>query len=136
MNPRGAAENWSIARPGVRAYSYDQFRLAKAFVFRKWGEWALVRGVAPPQDLSGACRYGSLFICRVYGGSIQGHYQHQYNRVEGRCVDLSHDAADVGAMTDPYRHEPSYFELPEQQASLQGCLPRVDRWVAEYLTAS
>ena len=43
------------------------------------------------------------------------------------------DAADVGAMTHPYLHEPDYFELDSLQDSLAGCLPRVDRWVLEFL---
>jgi len=128
--------NWTEARPGPLTYSYDQFALAKAFFFTKWCEWALERGAVAPKDLSGACRYGSLFVCRVYGGSIRGHYQHQYNDVGGLRVDLSHDAADVGAMLQPYLHEPLYFELVEQQVSLAGCLPRVDRWVVEFLAGS
>lgn len=125
--------DWSLARAGQRTYCPAQFPLAQAFVFRKWVEWAVQREATPPLDLSGACKYGSLFMCQVYGGSIQGHYQHQYNHINGLQVDLSQDAADVAAMTHPYLHEPLYFAIPEGQVSLESCLPRVDRWVLQYL---
>jgi hypothetical protein len=36
---------------------------------------------------------------QVFGGSICGHYEHQYNVIGGRIVDLSHDAIDVGRIT-------------------------------------
>lgn len=115
------------------AYSYANFARAKAFVFRKWCERAHACRQPVPIDLSGACKYGSLFMQQVFGGVIEGHYQHQFNRIDGRLVDLGHDAADVGAMRTPYLHEPDYFDLPEQRASLAACRARVDAWVGEFL---
>lgn len=114
-------------------YSYARFALAKEFAFRMWQDFAHERQARAPTDLSGACKYGSLFIQQVFGGEIEGHYQHQFNRIGGRIVDLSHDAADVGAMRDPYLHDPDYFDIPEQRAALQSCLPRVTRWTAAFL---
>lgn len=114
-------------------YSYEYFALAKVFVFRKWCERAVERGMITPIDLSGACKYGSLFMNRVFGGVICGHYEHQYNIIEGRIVDLSHDAIDVGKMTNPYLHEPDYFAIPEKQAALNLCVPRVELWVMQFL---
>lgn len=125
--------DWSEPRSGPLKYSDAQFVLAKAYVFRMWCEWAAQREAAVPLDLSGACKYGSLFMCRVFGGAIHGHYQHQYNHIDGLRVDLSWDAADVAAMTHPFLHEPLYFAIPEHQHTLQGCLPRVDRWVVGFL---
>jgi hypothetical protein len=115
------------------SYSYPRFVQSKIFVFRKWCEWANERGASTPSDLSGSCKYGSLFMAQVFGGTICGHYQHQYNRIEGRIVDLSHDALDVGKMTNPYLHEPDFFEIPEKQASLNLCRPRVEGWVIQFL---
>lgn len=114
-------------------YSYTRFALAKAFAFRMWQDFAHERQAREPTDLSGACKYGSLFMQQVFGGEIEGHYQHQFNRIDGRIVDLSHDAADVGAMRDPYLHDPDYFDIPEQRAALQSCMPRVARWTAAFL---
>jgi hypothetical protein len=125
--------DWTLDRKAQLAYSYERFALAKAFVFRKWCEQAVERRALVPIDLSGSCKYGSLFMNQVFGGTICGHYQHQYNVICGRIVDLSHDAVDVGRITNPYLHEPDFFAIPEKQASLTSCLPRVERWVLEFL---
>jgi hypothetical protein len=126
--------DWTIDQKAQLAYSYERFAQAKVFVFRKWCELAAERGALPPIDLSGSCQYGSLFMNRVFGGSICGHYEHQYNIIGGRIVDLSHDALDVGSITNPYLHEPDFFAIPEKQASLNDCLPRVEHWVIQFLT--
>jgi hypothetical protein len=125
--------DWTVDRKARIAYSYERFAQAKAFVFRKWCEQAIERRLLPPTDLSGSCKFGSLFINQVFGGSICGHYEHHYNVIDGRIVDLSHDSMDVGRITNPYLHEPEYFNIPEKQASLDSCLPRVERWVNEFL---
>jgi hypothetical protein len=125
--------DWMIEREAQLAYSYERFAQAKVFVFRKWREQAAERHAVMPADLSGSCKYGSLFMNIIFGGSICGHYEHQYNVIGGRIVDLSHDAIDVGRITNPYLHEPDYFLIPEKQASLNGCLPRVELWAVEFL---
>lgn len=125
--------DWTLDQTAQIAYSYERFAQAKVFIFRKWCELAVERHVSTPSDLSGSCQYGSLFMSRVFGGSICGHYQHQYNIIGGRIVDLSHDAMDVGGIRNPYLHEPDFFAIPEKQAALNECLPRVDRWVAQFL---
>ncbi|BBL75532.1 transcriptional regulator [Methylomagnum ishizawai] len=124
---------WTTARPGQLPYTYENFARAKVFLFEKWRERAVELRLDTPVDLSGSCKYGSLFMQAVFGGTIRGHFQHQYNFIDGRLVDLSHDAADVGRMCNPYLHEPEYFAIPELQASLARCLPRVECWTAEFL---
>ncbi|MDD5274968.1 MAG: transcriptional regulator [Methylovulum sp.] len=125
--------DWTVERKAQRAYSYESFALAKVFVFRKWCEQAAERDITPPADLSGSCKYGSLFMNQVFGGSICGHYEHQYNLIGGRIVDLSHDALDVGRMGNPYLHEPDFFAIPSKRAALNRCLPRVEGWVCQFL---
>ncbi len=125
--------DWTIDRKAQISYSYERFAQAKVFVFRKWCEKSAERHALPPVDLSGSCKYGSLFMNLVFGGMIYGHYEHQYNIIGGRIVDLSHDAIDVGRITNPYLHEPEFFAIPEKQASLNGCLPRVEIWVVQFL---
>lgn len=125
--------DWTAHHEGVLVYSYEYFAQAKIFVFRKWCEHAVERHAAIPTDLSGSCKYGSLFMNQVFGGSICGHYEHQYNRIGGRIVDLSHDSADVARMANPYLHEQEYFAIPELRDSLDLCLPRVNRWVIEFM---
>lgn len=124
----------SVHQEAQLAYSYERFAHAKVFVFRKWCERAIERGAVPPTDLSGSCKYGSLFMRRIFGGVICGHYQHQYNIIGGRIVDLSHDAMDVGSMVNPYLHEPDFFAIPKKQAALNRCLPRVESWAIQFLT--
>lgn len=125
--------DWTSSRPGHLPYNYENFALAKVFLFGKWCERAAERHVVQPTDLSGACKYGSLFMQCVFGGAIRGHFEHQYNFIDGRLVDLSHDATDVGHMRNPYLHEPDYFALPGMQLSLAQCLPRAELWAAEFL---
>jgi hypothetical protein len=125
--------DWTLPRQTGAAYSYAAFAAAKAWFFEQWCALAAERGLSVPNDLSGSCKYGSLFMQAVFGGSIRGHYEHQYNFIDGRVVDLSHDASDVGRMAQPYLHEPAYFLLPSLQASLAGCQPRAERWASEFL---
>ncbi|HSD36034.1 MAG TPA: hypothetical protein VLC92_00915 [Rhodocyclaceae bacterium] len=114
-------------------YDYKQFAHAKDFVFRMWCALASERHQQAPEDLSGACKYGSLFMRQVFGGSIEGHYAHQFNRIDLRIVDLSHDALDVRRMKTPYQHEAGYFDIPEYRIALQACAPRVDSWVQDFM---
>jgi hypothetical protein len=117
-------------------YTSHQFAHAKDFVFRMWCQLAIERDIAAPDDLSGACKYGSLFVRELFGGEIEGNYSHQFNRVDGRLIDLSHDARDVGLMLRPYQHDPDYFDIPEYQQKLAACMPRIDRWVSAWVQES
>lgn len=125
--------DWTVNREAQLNYSYEYFALAKVFFFQKWCEQAAERGIIAPTDLSGACKYGSLFMQLVFGGTIRGHYEHQYNFIGGRIVDLSHDALDVGRIHNPYLHEPDFFNIPEKNAALNKCVPRVTGWVLQFL---
>ncbi len=125
--------DWTTQRTGALPYTSGHFAHAKVFLFGKWCERARLRRLTPPGDLSGACKYGSLFMQAVFGGGLRGHFEHQYNFIEGRIVDLSHDAIDVGRMRNPYLHEPLYFEIPEVQRSLAGCYPSSQAWAEEFL---
>lgn len=127
--------DWTTPRSGKALYTYAGFISAKAWFFDKWCELAIQRGLSAPVDLSGSCKYGSIFMQAVFGGSIRGHYEHQYNHIDGRLVDLSHDALDVGRMTNPYLHEPEYFAIPELQESLSGCQARAELWASEFLVS-
>ncbi len=125
--------DWTSPRSGLLSYNAANFALAKAFFFGKWCERSARRELPVPLDLSGSCKYGSLFMQCVFGGALHGHYQHQYNVIDGRLVDLSHDAADVSRMSHPYLHEPDYFLIPEMQASLDLCLPHAQAWAIQFM---
>ena len=126
--------DWTVDRKAKIAYSYERFAQAKIFVFRKWCDQAKDRGLLPPADLSGSCKYGSLFMNQSFSVARYTVIMN-INTISsgGRIVDLSHDAIDVGRITNPYLHEPDYFAIPEKRASLNKCLPRVEGWVIEFL---
>jgi hypothetical protein len=123
----------SSSHPARLPYTYANFADAKVFLFEKWCQLAAERHLVRPADLSGACKYGSLFMQHVFGGAIRGHFEHQYNVIDGRLVDLSHDASDVGRMSNPYLHEPEYFDVPEFHAALAKCQPRANSWAVEFV---
>lgn len=125
--------DWTLSRHASTPYSYAAFAAAKLWFFGRWCDLAAQQGLNAPGDLSGSCKFGSIFMQAVFGGSIRGHFEHQYNFIDGRVVDLSHDAADVGRMRNPYLHEPDYFDIPEVQSSLAGCQVRAERWASEFL---
>jgi hypothetical protein len=122
-----------LLKPVLLVFTSIEFDRAKKFIFRKWCERAVERGDSPPMDLSHSCKYGSLFMRLVFGGVIEGNYQHQYNMIDGQIVDLSHDAADVLAMREPYYHEAELFGIDEHLASMESCRTRVEAWVTEFM---
>lgn len=125
--------DWTSSCPGPVAYDYARFAAAKVWFFERWVDMAQEHGRVKPSDLSGSCKYGSIFMRTVFGGSIRGHYEHQYNFIDGRLVDLSHDALDVGRMRNPYLHEPDYFAIAELQAALDLCAPRAKLWADQFI---
>lgn len=125
--------DWTSPRPGRVIYTSARFATAKTWFFERWSGWSVERGLDATADLSGSCKYGSIFMQSVFGGSIRGHYEHQYNFIDGRVVDLSHDALDVGRMSHPYLHEPDYFAVPRLQDSLNTCQPRAEQWASEFV---
>lgn len=105
---------------------------AKAFVFGKWRERATERGHTV-DDLSGACKFSSLFAQRVFGGKIKGNHDHQYVVLDdGQILDLNADAADVRELSIPYRHDRRFWNNKEHRESLNSCLPRVETWLKEF----
>ncbi|WP_156924266.1 transcriptional regulator [Derxia gummosa] len=129
-----AAPAASLAPIGdFRALDEAGFIDAGDFIFRKWRERASERGEPVPLDLSRSCKYGSLFMSLVYGGTIAGNYQHQFNIIDGRIVDLSHAAADVFRMREPYAHDADLFVADFHRESMASITPRVSGWVEEFL---
>lgn len=51
---------------------------AREFVLRKWRERAEERGLSMPDDLSGSCKFSSLFASRLFGLEMRGNEQHQF----------------------------------------------------------
>ena len=106
---------------------------AKEFVFRKWQERAKELGRPEPTDLSSSCKFGSLFAQKIFGGKLQGNYDHQYVVLaNGQIIDFSHDAADVQKLKKVYYHDSLFWNNPDHRESMKSCLPRVNKWVDEF----
>lgn len=123
----------TLVYPALLTLTAAELVFARGFVFDKWCERALERGEKAPLDLSRACKYSSLFMRTVFGGTITGNYQHQFNIIDGNRIDINDRAADVLALARPHFEEPELFDVAEHIASMRACQPRVDVWVAEYM---
>lgn len=108
----------------------ENIAAAKQFVMEKWKERANERSFSIPKDLSGACKFASLFAQKVFGGRLQGNWHHQYVVKGNQTIDLT-DAAGVN-IRNPYHHDPEFWMNPEHRTSLQSCMERVNKWVEEF----
>lgn len=87
-----------------------------------------------PADLSSSCKFASLFMQRLFGGELQGNWHHQYVVLpSGERIDPT-DAVGVST-SNPYFHDKGFWGNQEHQASMKSCLPRVERWVQEFLNS-
>jgi hypothetical protein len=107
---------------------------AKAFLLTKWRLRAHDIGLDVPVDLTGSCKFSSLFAMLVFGGHLAGNSDHQFVVKNGVVLDLNAEAADVGNLPEPYRQEPGFIGNREHRQSMRSCLPRVLRWVEEFAT--
>jgi hypothetical protein len=116
--------------------SPENIMLAKDFVFRKWLERATEMGLQEPEDLSGSCKFTSMFAQKVFGGRIRGNYHHQFVELEnGEILDLNMDARDVKSLGElAYYHDRRFFGNPDHRESLKSCMFRVQTWVTEFIT--
>ena len=110
----------------------ENIKKAKDFVFQKWKERAIERMAREPMDLSSACKFSSLFVKMVFGGTIKGSWGHQYNDIGGRVVDINSDAGDVLSLADPHFHDRKFIGNRGHNESLESCMPRVKKWVEEF----
>lgn len=109
-----------------------------SFVLARWRERAAEMTLPEPTDLSGSCRFSSLFVQALHGGSIRGYNDHFHVRLpSGLIVDLNTDAADVRAIRerggDPHWHHRAFMGSREVRESFDTCRPRVERWTSQWL---
>lgn len=121
---------------GVLPLNDQTMAQARLFLKKKWTERFQERNGAgkAPADMSGSCKFVSMFVQRVFGGEIRGNRQHQFNVIDGKVVDFNHDASDVREIADPHRHDPKFWGNSEHVKSMQSCEQRVAAWVEEFLS--
>jgi hypothetical protein len=101
---------------------------AEEFLREKWAERHREKGrEGEPPDLSGACKFASLFAQKLFGGRIRGNPLHQVVKTPHRIIDLT-------GQFDPntFHHDKEWFGNPAHEESMQSCTPRVNRWVEEF----
>jgi hypothetical protein len=124
-------------------YTPENFLTAQAFVMNKWLErfnekkqsWEKLGGEygeKSPLDLSGSCKFSSLFAASVFGGEVQGNEYHQYCVIDKLIIDLNKDAKDVNDLEDPYYHDDGFFGSRDHMASMKFCKERVNAWLKEF----
>jgi len=103
---------------------------AKVFLAEKWKERAQELGKSNPTDMSGACKFISLFGKTIFGLDIQGNWGHQYNITpDGKPLDLAEGFS--GEVS--YLHDSEFFNNPKHRESMASCMPRVRRWAEEFI---
>lgn len=117
---------------GLMEASAENVAAAAAYAYDRWCERAAELGREEPPDLSGACKFCALFAKTLFGGAVDGNYDHVFVRLDGAVIDLSARSADVAAMDDPYRSDPEHLWNEDLHYSLATCLPRIRAWVAAY----
>jgi len=110
---------------------------AKTFLLEGWRERAKEKGKTEPKDLSGACKFASLFALEVFGGELRGNSEHQFVRYNSATIlDLtegsSQSAAWSKAGVDPFEHDQDFWLNDEHRDSLESCLPRVEAWLEQW----
>lgn len=115
----------------------ETFFTARQFVLDRWRARARELGRPEPLDLSRACLFASLFAYQVFGGTLQGNRFHQYTIKSGHLIDLTIGSEDLQRLReagiDPHEHDPRWWANPVHLEAMTSCLPRVERWVEEFL---
>ena len=100
---------------------------AKEFLWEKWRERAQELGRPEPTDLNTACKFASAFAQGLFGGNLQGNYDHQYLiTADGTKVDLTDNTSA------PQRHDRRFWNNREHRESMDSVKPRVEGWLTEF----
>lgn len=122
----------------------DNIELASVFVFDMWKarwreqktEWESKVGSPyhsdEPADLSGSCKFSSIFAALVFDADLDGNYDHQFAVKKGQIIDLNAGASDVAAMAKPYVLDALFFGSRDHIASMKSCMPRVTQWLRAF----
>lgn len=111
--------------------SGDNLEIVRGALSRLWAERAAERGLVPPDDLAGSCKFSSLLVSSVFGLEMRGSFDHQFCVTEdGSVVDLNENEPDVLDLDEPHEHDEDFWMSRDHRESLESCLLRVMRWRA------
>lgn len=124
--------------------SPENIEKAASFAFAKWHErWSQRKSEwensfsspfseSEPEDLSGSCKFSSVFAAVVFDYGIDGNYDHQFAIKKGHVIDLNSGAADVQSMEKPYAIDPLFFGSKDHMKSMKSCVPRILEWLSKF----
>ena len=122
----------------------ENIEAASNFAFEKWlDRWAERKAewesstTTPfpepePDDLSGSCKFTSVFAAVVFDYGIDGNHDHQFAVRKGQVIDLNAGAADVRALSNPYHLDPLFFGSKDHLKSMVSCAPRITAWLTDF----
>jgi hypothetical protein len=113
----------------------ENMKAVRSFCLEKWRERHLEMGGAEtdlPNDLSNSCKFTALLGAVIFGADIGGNYDHVFNVLDGRIIDINAEAADVKALANPYRHDDDFIASGDFQDSMDTCIDRVEGWICEF----
>lgn len=108
---------------------------ARDFALARWRERAAEYGAPPPDDLTGSCKFTSLFAALVFGGRLRGNKDHQFVELpDGARLDLNAGARDVRRLgTHAHTHERTFWANPEHRDAMRTCEARARAWAERFL---
>ncbi|MBY3155539.1 hypothetical protein HFO56_24750 [Rhizobium laguerreae] len=89
-------------------------------------------GSAEPQDLSGSCKFSSIFAAIVFDAGIDGNYDHQFAVKKNKIIDLNAGSADVASLSKPYLIDPIFFGSRDHMTTMKSCIPRIVEWLRAF----
>ncbi len=126
-------ENVFDEKRGFLLFNEANVTLATNFIFLKWCERATDRGLSEPVDLSNACKFASIFANVVFGGELNGNWEHQYVVNNTEIIDLTNNFNGNRVDASVYKHDEQFWGNDEHVASLVSCIPRVNDWINEFV---
>lgn len=127
-----ARQRLTSAMPPLVAPTAELLASAEEFLLSRWRDRAREFGRPAPETLEGACKFASLFVQAVFGGSIHGNSEHQVNMVPIPGGEVLVDLVRSGP--PPLALDKDFWANPEHVESVASCLPRVMEWAEGFLS--
>lgn len=127
---------FSIIRIDIIEPTADAIESAKQFALAKWAQRAIEHGNATPNNLSGSCKFCSLFCWFVFGGKLAGNAEHQWvvDNTNG-IIDLtSYSGYQFYSDRSKYKPDRQFWLNGQHLSSLRDCLERSSLWANEFIS--
>ena len=132
---RSDLDNWLDDEAATETVVSEQaLGIALNILTNGWRQRANDRNEPAPVDNSNSCKFATILVKTIFGGTIEGNYDHQYNVIDGVIIDLNKDCDDVITLKEkkqnPYRHDSIFFQSEDHLDSMLSCIPRIATWLS------